>query len=57
MNEPVMCCGGTCVRALCEYHKDVPLEVEEPEPPTEPVPFKFVSFTYDPIRGHWTHKP
>ena len=49
-----MCCGGTCVRALCEYHKDVPLEVEEPEPPTEPVPVRGnVVFAYDAQRGWW----
>lgn len=33
-----MCCGGTCVRALCEYHKDEPLSEVSPE--TQPSPLR-----------------
>lgn len=37
-----MCCGGTCVRALCEYHKDEPLSEVSPETQPSPEQFFFI---------------
>ena len=60
MAEPVMCCGGTCVRAVCEYHKDVPLEAAPETRPSDLrlLPPEYVGQVYwDAVAASWRPVP